>query len=569
MAIADSFRRDKVLPVKVSDAVVVEPWKRWDIILASVVMNTLSLVLPLSILQFYDRVIPNHSYSTLFMFAMAILLAIVMESILMFARSTVLTWVGIQYENKMSIEALDHLLHARLTESNRMGVGEHIHNVESMSTLREFKAGQGFISLIDLPFLFLYFGLIYYFVHELVMIPIVVTVVFVLMALMVGRKLRHVLDERHDVDDRRYNFMIEIFSNHHTLKAMGLEEVILRRFERISKQSSEIEYRVNHYSHEAREVGALFSYVMFVSLVAFAASQVITYTISVGAMAACIVLSNRIIQPVQAILGLWARYQYFQIARKRLADIQSLATEKNANALVDADIEGALTIQDMTFQYDESHAPILKNVHLDIKPGQLITIRGNNGAGKSTLMRLIMGHLHPTSGQILIDGHPHSDYPIQLLRRNMIYLEPQGVLFQGTIMQNITLFRAGPVVDVAKHAARQLGLDQWVSQLPQGYETQIGDNLFSLLPAGIQQRICLARALVIHPKILILDEANTALDLKGDEDLKNTLLKLKGHMTILVVTHRPSLDFVADACYEVLEGHLTKRALHIAEGGHA
>ncbi len=215
----------------------------------------------------------------------------------------------------------------------------------------------------------------------------------------------------------------------------------------------------------------------------------------------------------------------------------------------------------MYFQYDTDKPEILKGVNLTIPAGSTITIHGRNGIGKTTLMWILMGNLHPSAGNIFIDDEPMSSYRYPDLRRQMAYIPPKGILFQGTILENMTMYRGAAYVDIALNLSRQLGLDEWIHHLPLGYETKVGDQLFLLLPDGIHQRICLVRALVNRPKILILDEANTSLDEDGDRLLKKVVQSLHGEMTIIFVTHRPSIQELADASYELIDGILMPKRL--------
>ena len=550
------------------------PWQRVDVILSTVALNLFSLVVPLLILQLYDRIIPNQAMSTLSMMTIGVLIVMGFELVLRVSRSHIMSWLGIYYEYNLSIQAFNHFLHSKMEEANKKGAGEHVENIESAPIMREFLAGQGFLALLDLPFVILFMLLMWWFAGIVVLAPIAVLSVFVLTAARSGKLLQSALKKRFDVDDRRYNFIIELLRNHHTLKGLGMEELMMRRFERIHTQSSFIEYEVNKYSGEARDLGSMFSYIMFTAIVFMAATQVIKGNMSIGVMAACIILSNRIMQPVQTAMGMWTRLQHFKIAKKRHKDMFNMPQEDNTDKSIRRSISGNIKLENVQFRYEDKGRQVMKGVNAEIKAGQVVTIYGHNGAGKSTLMMLLMGTYTPTAGTIYVDDIPMQSYDYQDLRGQMAYLPPQGTLFQGTVMDNMTMFRNNDqeIVRKSLEIAKFLDLDRWVSRLPQGYNTRIGDHLFSMLSAGVQQRICLARALISDPKVLILDEANTALDQKGDEDLKKIVLLLRGKTTVIYVTHRPSIQKIADASFKIEDGRLIKYDVHnqtIREGGNA
>lgn len=537
------------------------PWKRWDMILSTIVLNILSLAVPLLVLQLYDRIIPNQSYGTLSLLGIAVGIIVVLEASLRFSRGYVLSWLGMHFEHGAAVGAFQHLVGVTLNDLNKRGIGEHVENIESATILKEFLAGQGFLILIDLPFVLLFLGVIAYFSVNIALAAVAILCVFVLVAWILGRILRNSLEKQLDLNDRRFNFIVEILSNHHTLKALGMEDLILRRYERIQNQCSNVNYKVYLHAAEARDLASMFSYIMFVGIVAVAALQVISSLTSVGVMAASIVLTSRAMQPIQAAMGVWTRFQYFKIAKKRIEDHFGLTLEPPLTHGISKAIQGKITLNDVHFLYGDDKPEILKGIDLTIHPGSVVTIHGKNGVGKTTLMWVLMGNLHPTQGNILIDDEPISSYHYRDIRRQMAYVPPKGILFQGTIMENMTMYRGAPYIDDALGISRQLGLDDWIRRLPLGYETKVGDQLFLLLPDGIQQRICLVRALVNHPKVLILDEANTSLDEEGDRLLRQVILSLRGKMTIVFVTHRPSIQELADDSYELIDGALLSKRL--------
>jgi len=545
------------------------PWQRWDMILSTVVLNILSLAIPIMVLQLYDRIIPNQSYGTLSLLGIAVGIVLILEASLRFSRGYVLSWLGMHFEHSAAVGAFQHLINATLHDLNKRGIGEHVENIESATILKEFLAGQGFLILMDLPFVFMFLGIIAYFSIQIALAAVAILGIFIFLAWILGNLLQKHLKEQLDVNDRRYNFIVEILTNHHTLKALGMEELIMRRYERIHNHCSNVNYKVYLYSAEARDLASMFSYIMFVGIVAVAALQVISEITTLGVMAASIVLTNRAMQPIQAAMGVWTRFQYFTIAKQRIEEHFSLALEPPLARGITKPIQGKLTLRDIYFQYSDDQPEIIKGVNLTVTPGSTITIHGRNGVGKTTLMWIMMGNLHPTRGNLLIDDEPMSNFHYRDLRRQMAYIPPKGILFQGTILENMTMYRGAAYVDDALSLSRQLGLDSWIHRLPLGYDTKVGDQLFLLLPDGIHQRICLVRALVNRPKILILDEANTSLDEEGDQLLKQVLQTLHGEVTVVFVTHRPSIQELADASYELSDGLLRPKKLlslsHAAE----
>lgn len=236
-----------------------QPWKRWDVMASTICLNLFALTLPIMILQLYDRIIPNQAMGTLSILVVGVGVAVVLESLIRIARTYILGWIGQQFDYGTSSSMFSHVMHTNLYDLNRIGIGEHLENIESLGTLKEFLAGQGFLVLLDLPFLFMFLGLITYLGGSaLAMAAVVILTMFVIASLFLGKKLHQNLVERQNVSDRKYNFLVELLNNYHTLKCLNMEELLLRRFERIQLQTAYVDYKINLYSSEARYLGALF-----------------------------------------------------------------------------------------------------------------------------------------------------------------------------------------------------------------------------------------------------------------------------------------------------------------------
>lgn len=533
------------------------PWRRWDIICATITLNMIALVVPLAIIQLYDRIIPNTSIDTLTAISVGIVISIIFESILRFCRSNILNWLGMIFDYVTTVGAFNHLIHAPAFQTNKIGVGKHVENLESISILREFLAGQGFLTLLDMPFIFIFIAVMAYLSPPVAMVPTVVISCFVVIGLWLSIQQQKALKQRQDIDDRRYNFIVQILNNHFTLKTLGMEELILRRYERIHGQCAVIENNINFLSATSRDLASISTYAMFGGIVCVAAYEVIEGRISLGVLSASIILANRAMQPFQSLMATWVRFQHLSQAKQRFREMFSLDQEVKGQSGVN--IRGKVHLNHITFDYPDSGKRVLNELSLTVEPGQIVSIHGPNGSGKTTIASILIGNLEPLNGQVLIDDTPLSAFMGPGFRQQVCLVSSKNLLFHGTILENLTTFRKGPIEDEAKAFSQYFGLDPWVTNMPKGYQTMIADQLFLHLPEGIQQRICLIRALVNHPKILILDEANTSLDFQGDELLKQHLKQLKGQTTIIYITHRPSIEAIADVSYDLIDGKLERK----------
>jgi len=416
--------------------------------------------------------------------------------------------------------------------------------------------------LCDLPFAVIYLSVIYHLAGWLVLVPIGLITFFALSALGVGRRLHKALDARMIADDRRFNFIIEALGGIHTLKSMAMENQILRRYEKLQESCAEADHKVVMNSSSALNIGALFSQVSIFTVVGLGATLVIDGALTVGGLVACTMLSGRSMQPMQKAAGIWTRFQAIRLARDRVGKLFELEPESEAGLPELPPVTGAIELQNVSFGFgrgkDGEDLPlIIKNVNLKVAAGETVGISGGNASGKSTLLSLMKGVLHPTEGSVLIDGNDLGKFDPVSVRGQIAYLPQHGEIFNGTILENISMFRPERE-EAALETAKRLGLDSIVARMPLGYDSKVGEGAHEALARGIKQRIAIACALVDRPRVLLFDEANTALDSKSDNILHAVLENMKGHCTLVLVTHRPSLLKLSDRRFHIEDGYLTE-----------
>ncbi|MEO5373768.1 MAG: ABC transporter transmembrane domain-containing protein [Alphaproteobacteria bacterium] len=534
------------------------PSNMLDLVLASLFLNVLSLAMPLSLLQVYDRIVPNNSDGTLVLLVVGIAAALLLEGILRMARSTVTGWVGARFEHIAGCSALERLLASDIKDYARDGAGVHLERINALGTVKEFYAGQAVLAIFDLPFVLVYLALVGFLGGSLVIVPIFLLAAFAVSAVLLGRRLRGSLKERMVADERRFGFIIEVLGGIHTVKSMAMEAQMLRRYERLQETCASNNYSVALHNASALGLGAFFAQVTVIAVVAFGAMIVIDQRLTVGGLAACTMLAGRAMQPLMRAIGIWTRLQTIRLASERLRQIFAMRPEAPPGLPPLPDIQGAVEVENVSLRYSDKGPDVLRNITLHLEPGECVGIAGGNSSGKSSLLGVLVGVLAPTEGRVLVDGNDIRSFDRSTFKHSVAYMPQNGELFQGTLLDNITMFDPS-LHDEAVRAARSLGLDDVVASMPFGYETRIGDSAMDTLPRGIKQRIAIARALIYHPRIVLFDEANTAIDRAGDDYLRVALERLKGVSTMVLVTHRPSLLRLADKVYDLQDGHLTER----------
>ena len=539
---------------------------RWDIILGSFTINVLSLALPIVLLQVYDRILPNEAIGTFSLLIFGLGVALVLEALVRQGRSHLASWTGARFERQAGTEAVNHLMRINLATMEREGSGVHLERLNALNTLRDFYSGQAILTVADLPFIAIYIGLIFYLADWLAIVPIIILVLFALAAGYLGLRLRSALKKRLVDDERRYNFIIEVLSGVHTVKGLSMEPLMTRRYERLQENCAYNDHVVALRSTDSSNVSHFFSQLTMVVVAAIGATFVIEGRLTIGGLAACTLLAGRTMQPIQRALGIWTRFQSIIIAREDVNRLFAEPIETPANLPPIPSLQGGVKLQNITLKFHEKAPAVLDNVNLTLKPGDCIALKGEAGCGKTTLLDVIMGTLRPDSGDVLVDDFNIQAFEPDSVRQQIAYLPQDGMVFNGTLLENLTMFRGDEYKQEALRAARLLLLDKVADRLPNGFETRIGEGAVDSLPRGIKQRLAIARALVNRPKIVLFDAAISGLDSTGDAVVRAVLERLKRRCTLVIVGFRPSLLKLADRTYELSNGHL--RAIDIPSDTH-
>jgi len=476
------------------------------------------------------------------------------DALLKFLRSYVIGWTGAAFTHVASLEAFRRLMNTSSHEFEKTSVSSYLNRLNALSNAGDFLGGQSRVIGIDLPFVPM-FGVIMYLVGgSIVLVPIFLFAIFALLAVYRSRKIREVVEERDKHDNRKYDFVIEALSGMHTIKSMAMEPQIMRRFERLQHQVGDLSHRSIVLTGAAQSFGTLYASLSTVALVVYGAHLAIAGSLTIGGLACCMLLSSQIIQPLLRSISMWSEIQTMRYRRQEASRLFELPEAPKAEVPI-ADLAGRIRTVDLAFQFEGDNKPVLQNINVDIAPGEIIGLKGEDGSGRTTFLRLICGDLKPTGGSILVDGINLGGPLGGRVLPRIGYVDQTPFAFRGTILENLTMF-GDTSAQRAREAAELIDLEVEIKRYPTGFDTPLGDGTAHDIPASAAQRINIARTLARDPAVLILDEANTAFDHRGEEAFVNALHTLRGKMTVIIATHRPSLMRLADRCFEVKKGGL-------------
>lgn len=533
-------------------------FSRMDVLFASFGVNILSLALPLVILQVYDRIVPEDAMDTFTVLMLGIGVVAILDYLLRAVRNHITAWSAARFEHAIGNRAVRRLIGAEIDDFEKSPASAHLDRMAAIESLRDFHSGQGLIAVSDLPFVAIFLGLIWLIGGDLVFAPMAIAGAAAVFAVILGNRLDLAIRERAALDDHRYNFIFQVLNGIHSVKGLGMEAQFMRRYENAVGPLARSVEQVAFLSSLGQSMTVTLSNLAMVATGAFGSLLVVGGTITGGSLIACVLLAGRAVQPLMRMISLWVQSRNLKLAEESLDELMTLPQERDR---FDAKKTTPDRIRDIeldavTVHRNNPDFPVLSDLNLRIPQGSFVAVQGPVGGGKAAFLDLLAGYVHPDLGTLSYDGIDATHIDFETLRHRIGYGKQDAVLYRGTIQDNLTLFGDRTHLSQALHFAHRLGLDEDIAIMPKGLSTQIGDTASDILPGSVQQLIALVRILSRSPELLLLDEANSAFDLDSDRLFRGLLQDLKGDMTIVMITSRPSLIKLADIVVEFSKGRI-------------
>lgn len=532
------------------------PWRRWDVMAATAALNLCTLALSLLMIQFCDQTAFDLPENIALLIGSGLLGILCFDLLIRYARDRVLNWLQLRYACSTMTSIFDQMLSLEPQMDPCPSFGKQMEALDNGRDIKEFFNSHEFMAILNIPFIPVFLGIICFLSPVVTVVPAIGCIVFGIIAIYQGHKLNKLLDSRHFLDNQHSSFIAQILQNYQTLKALGMENLLLRQYEKLYYQKSFFENKITRISGQTRDLILFISYALLLGIVCITSFEVLAGHLSIGAMSACIILTSIAIHPLQTILKAWPRIKHIQQINKKISQQHHKVKAKTPSNATIQELTGRFRLENIEFKYPDMEKPILAHLNLSVEPHTIVTIFGANGVGKTTLAKLITNRLAPQQGKITFDGYEAQAFLPNAFARQVMYVPPTTQLFAGTIIDNLTLFRVGPLIEEAMKLSRDLGLETWIENYPQSYQAYLNDKMLLNIPDGMKQRIGLIRALLNEPRILILDESNAAIDDDGEAQLKKVLQDLKEVSTIILITHRPSMKQIADESYDLVNGNL-------------
>ncbi len=538
------------------DTLKLSRWLYTDAILASLLINVLGLMVPLFIMQTYDRVVPNQATATLWVLAIGLFIGTSFELLLRVLRAHLLDNAGKKTDVVLSATLFERITGMSM-KARPATVGGFAQSIHDFQGLREFLTAVTLTSLIDLPFALLMILVIWLLGGWLVAIPLLAFPLTAAFALIIQSRLRDTVQKSLALAAQRQALLIETLGGLEMLKACGAESERQHAWEKTHGALTRLDSHGRFLSSLATNGTLFFQQFAGMAIIVAGVYSIIAGDLSVGALVACYMLGSRVLAPLGQIAGLITRYQQARLTMTSTDALMALPQERQdkQRPLERTQLHGALDVRQVTFSYPGQSTPALSKVSLRLAPGERVGIIGRSGSGKSTLARLLMAFYTPDEGQILLDNLDLRQLDVADLRHQIGYVAHDLPLLAGSLRDNLTL-GARYVNDVRMLEVAELsGVSELARQHPQGFDRPVGER-GQLLSGGQRQAVLLARAMLLDPPILLLDEPTSAMDNTSEEILRNRLQSWAQGKTMLLITHRASMLSLVDRLVVLDNGHI-------------
>ncbi|MGI6902659.1 MULTISPECIES: type I secretion system permease/ATPase [Leclercia] len=527
-----------------------------DAVVASFLVNLVALSAPLFVMNVYDRVVPNQATATLWVLAIGISIAFVFDFVLKILRGICLDLAGKKTDLVVSSALFERLLGMKM-KLRPQRVGSFAQNFQEFQSIRDFLSSLTLTAFIDLPFTLLILLVIGIIGGPLVFIPLLAYPLALLVNWLIQRPLMSRVRKTYQLSNERQAMLVETLTGLDAIKINNAQSERQYQWEHLTGQLSKLELRVKSLSYVAVNFTAWLQQFSGVALIVAGVYIIIGGNLSMGGLIACYLLHRRAMMPIGQLCSLITRYQRARMTKATIDRMMDLEQEVQDDEvpLKRETLSGAIELRDVTFIYPGNQYASLSNVSLTIQPGEKVGIIGRSGSGKSSLAKLLVGFYQPDSGNVLIDGIDARQIDVHDLRHNIGYAPQDIHLFSGTLRENLVYGASYVDDETMLRVATLTGVHEFARRHPSGYNMQVGERGMSL-SGGQRQAVALARALLLDPPVLLMDEPTSSMDNTSEDLIKKALVPVIANKTLLMVTHRASLLTLVDRLIIVDNGKI-------------
>ncbi|MBC6445456.1 MAG: type I secretion system permease/ATPase [Alphaproteobacteria bacterium GM202ARS2] len=542
-----------------------------EVLLASFFLQLIALATPIFFQVIIDKVVVHGALTTLNTLAIGLVAILTINVILEWLRIYAFSHTAYRIDIELGTRLFRHLMQLPIAYFESRQAGQTVARVQELENIREFLTGNAMTLVLDLLFIVVFFVVMWTYSPTLTLIVLATIPLYMLISVFITPPLRRRIEERFARGAAEYSFLVETVTSADMLKSMAVEPERRTRWERVLAAYVKSSFNVIKLGATGSQAIDWIGKLTTVAIIWYGVHLVLAGELTIGMLVAFNIFAGHVIDPILRLSQLWQDFQQFRISIDRLGDILNAEPELEYDETrpAPATLDGDVSLQHVRFRYHPDRQDVITGVNLNIPAGQIIGIVGRSGSGKSTLARMMQRLYVPTSGRILIDGLDINLLNPAWLRRQIGVVPQENLLLNVTVRDNISLTAPGAPMDTVIRAAQLAGADEFITELPHGYNTMIAERGTSL-SGGQRQRIAIARALVANPRILIFDEATSALDYESERIIQQNMRAICADRTVVIIAHRLSAVRIADRIIAMEDGNIVEDGTHdqlLSQGG--
>lgn len=533
-----------------------------EVMLGSFVVQLFGLVTPLFTQVILDKVIVHRSMSTLDVLGIAFVAVSIFEFLLNLTRNYIFIHTANKIDAKLGAKLFHHLFALPFVYFESRKVGNIISRVRELDQIREFITNKSVSVLIDLFFSTVFLVVMFIYSKILTFGVLIIVALIGILYVTMTPELRARLENKFQMSAQSNSYLVEAVTGVQTVKSLSIEGIMQKKWNDYLGRYVKSGFNLAVMSNFAGSLSNLFQKMMTIAILWIGVTLVIKNELTIGQLIAFQMFANQFIVPVMRLVNLWNEFQQVLLGVDRLGDILNNPVElTSSKAITLPKINGSVRIDNLSFKYSPNSPMVLNGVTLDVKAGQSIGLVGRSGSGKSTITKLIQKLYLPFEGTVYIDDVDIRQMNPVWLRNNIGVVLQENYLFSGTIRDNIAMPKPDAPIEAIIQAAQISGAHSFISEMPEGYDTFVGER-GSTLSGGQRQRIAIARALITNPKIIIFDEATSALDYESERVIMDNLDKIKHGRTMFIIAHRLSTVKNCDLIVALDKGSIIEVGTH-------
>ncbi|MCP3660457.1 MAG: type I secretion system permease/ATPase [Bacteroidetes bacterium] len=504
----------------------------------SLIINLLTLPMAIYSLQVLDRVISSGSLETLLMLTIIVCACLAALGFLNIVRSFIFFQISKNLDNDLSTVILKNSISTYSSQKNISPTQLS----RDFSTLKSFVSGQIMHTIFDAPWAIIFIIAIF-FVHYINgFVVLIAAILLLFLAYLNDYAIKHELKKANEANVKSLSYIEFSSRNAEVIEVMGMKSNLIKHWQNIANPANDLQQKVNEKTTVISSLTKSIRMLIQVFMMGIGAYLVINRQMTAGGIIATSILAGKALAPFDAAVNIWKSYVNTKKSYDRVDKFLKITenTDILENTLL-PESQGNITVDKLVFAPSKSLKPILKGLSFEVKQGEIIGIIGPSGAGKTTLAKLLVGIYKPNSGTVRLDNAEVYRWEKEHLGKFIGYMPQDIELFSGNIKTNIARMDEEPDNDKVLKAAQIVSANELILHLEKGYETEVGAGA-SHLSAGQAQRIGLARAFYNEPKLIILDEPNSHLDIKGEQAFAGAIAFAKQkQITMIIIAHRTSV----------------------------